>query len=114
MVGARNAKIPSERTLRRWRKEDGKPPLPNGTNKAGCKKPIRSSISAVRQVFERIDAIAIPYYELHEKSGVHAQTLTTWKRGGKSPNWQGLESVIVALGGRIKIEWGDETCHLKS
>lgn len=68
------------------------------------KKPARTASPVVRQLFEEIDALDIPYKEITARSGVHAVTLSYWKHGKNSPRWVDFENVAKAIGFSVVLQ----------
>lgn len=67
------------------------------------KKPTRSAIPAVRQLFEAIDKSGIGYRQISERTGVHAVTLTYWRSGKNAPRMQDFSNVAEFVGYKVAL-----------
>lgn len=79
--------------------------LLNHTEATGVaiKKPTRTASKLVRRLFEIMDESGQSYGEYSGRIGVHAVTLSNWKRQGASPRLYDFECAAEVLGYRLEM-----------
>jgi len=86
------------------RANNGRPPGTSGYSLPGTKKPVRSSIQIVRDIFAVIDSECLPVEPIAKKAGIHRVTISKWRSGVSSAMIRDVENVAQALGYRIVLE----------
>lgn len=75
----------------------------------GTKKPARTSIRVVRELFEIIDARGLTLAEAGRPARKHPVSMSQWRHGKVSPLLVDFEAVAEGLGYRLVLEPLDQS-----
>lgn len=70
---------------------------------ARMKKPTRTAIKVVRDLFDLIDAQPTTYTDIVSRAGIAYVTLERWKAGDHSPRLSDFEAILGAAGLELRI-----------